>query len=377
MIVRLNTVISVIVIFAVSILVLLWTQYLMGYYSSARPWQECRRRIAKKHRVTYFINRFLTNFAVPASLVTMVAASVVFARLNAGSDNDLISPTMIGTQKTFDDLFSQDKVDTQPAERQETRLSMLHIPEDFAERPIDGQMYDYFYTELSTVYSDGSLPAYDPPPEISLSLSEDMYEDPSLKEAKEYLDKYNASPLQGYLYQYGRSLSDFKGTSVSVTYDQILEISSQSFGSLESFLKYADHRVGDSVVIDSHWVAFLEGKMLQRYGDILPGISGGEALSDYFMLMSYVSFEIGLEKVDESSRDYAILAYYTGSSGLKLMGRIDSGSELYHRVAAQALSCYEKAGTCYLKRPDFYRSEPGIRARIDVDITTLKGLTDN
>lgn len=378
------------VLLVLSTAILCWTQMRMGFFTGKRSKKKCIEKAKRRHKVVYGLFRFLTGFFLPALITASVCCVLAYAHIHPKMDHYTNRPNSLATQKKDDVLFNESVVDTTDEEKQEELTDKLHIPERFIARAVDRDMYDYFYTEFLKVYDvNGTKDDYgNSPPKIATDSGApyDNVDSPIIqgteeyKGTKQYRADYNASPNQGSLYQYGRTLSEVEVKGNSVSFEVIYSIMSESMYSMESFLVYEDRTVdveeGTPKVIEAHWVAFLEGKMLLRNSRLVVNSEEGAGFSDCFLVEAFVSFEIALSQIGPSSENYILFSYYVGNAGQNMLYKIDKDSDpgLYLDIGRKAMHGYKEAQKYYADDPESYSTEPGMLNNINTGINTLIGL---
>lgn len=357
-----------------------WAEMRMGFFTGKRPKEECLEIAKKGRHFEYYLFLAASKFFIPGLIMASVCSVIAYARLHPRVDNYTYLKNDLAEQKSIEELFREDVMDTTKQEKQADHTNKLHIPERFIGLDVNAEMYNYFYAELSQVYVNGTKIGYDPAPEIASGETPyDAVDNASIQEAKQYREDYNSNPNQASLYQYGRALSEFKAKGSDPSFGVTFLIMSESLWSLESFLQYADRDVGDndsSVVIDAYRVAFLAGKMFLRNSWLAVKSEEGVSYSNCFLVESFVSFEIGLSQITPSNEYYALLAYYVGNSGQNTLHEIgkDTDPELYSSIGNKAMQGYQSAKKYCEANPAFYLAEPNMLSNIDSGIKTLTAL---
>lgn len=381
MIIKLEHMIILGVVFCISCAVLCWAIMRMGFFAGKRSRGECINIAKKRHKPTYALFRLNANFLLPGLIVILVCCGTAYARLNPNVDQYTYLKNNLAEQRNIEVLFQEESVDTTKQEEQSDRIKKLHIPERFIGQPIDDAIYNYFYTELSQVYINGTKAGYrDSAPVIaSDNAPYDNLDSPSIQEAKQYRDDYNNHPNQGSLYQYGRALSEFEPKGSDLLFSVTLLIMSESLYSMESFLEYADRNVNSEnmpVEIDAYQIALMEGKMFLSNSKLAVESEEGAAFSNCFLVEALVSFEIGLSQIDSSNKYYVLLSYYVGNAGQNILYKIDQDSdpELYSSIGNKSMRAYQDAQKLYTDDPTFYAAESGMMTNIENGIQTLMDL---
>lgn len=373
-------IVSSVIILLACFAVTAWANMRMNCF---RDWSNRKKRreySKKKHPLEYYLWFGAVKVFIPVFSIISLCSIGAFARFNVDADDYVYIKNELETQHDIGELFSEESP-TGPEEGQENeeQIDSLCIPKRFINAPINEEMVDYFTEVLSAIYVNGSLESNDLPPEIAQRGAKyESSKSGSVQEAIKYRDQYNKNPNQALLYQYGRSLSEYQPSGAD-SFEIMYEVMAESFNSLKFFLMYSNRNVNCAekpVIIDASWIAFLEGKLFLRIGKVSVGDKNGVGYSNCFLVEAFVSFNIALNSIDPSNKDYAKIAYYVGNSGETLLGRIDKADEkvLYYKIGNMALQGYNTALECYQSNPDFFKTERGILDHIDAGIKTLRGL---
>lgn len=336
--------------------------------------------IAVMECIVRLIDYWMLKKLFPLALLCLMVSEIVYRFMSGSADSYTYLQTELATQKNIEILFVQelDKVDQEQDEAEQ--LHRLHIPENFVGAEITSTMYEFFQTRLSSIYVNGKVEEYK-----ALDLSEsksakyNSVESVYIREAAQYRESYLKAPGIANQYHYGRALNDAGMTLDDLSFSLKFDIMSESVFALEDFLSYADRNVGDknrSVIINTNYVALLNGKLFLHNAPLAAGSYDGEGYINCFYVEAYVCFELGLAGTDLQDENYALLAYYVGNAGEHIIKRIDKDREpdLYKLIGDKVLARYEAALECIENAPELYNQEDYMGKNIRDGIATLHAL---
>ena len=106
----------------------------------------------------------------------------------------------------------------------------------------------------------------------------------------------------------------------------------------------------------------------------------GEEEKDYancFLVEAYKCIEQGQHQIDMQNKMYALLTYYLGNIGEKMLWKISKEDDLYMLVGNNALENYQKALKLIEDDPNFYVKEENMEINLKNGISTLNQLGFN
>lgn len=373
------------IVFIVGVLCPGIIRLLLGYFTKNIRTRRCYKyRCTKLFYFTDFIIHFVDSFLIkrlfPVVVVFLICTGIAYKLTSGNVDNYTYLQTELASQKDIEILFAQELDKADQGRNEAEWQHRLHIPENFVGAEISPMMFDFFQERLASIYVNGKIKEYKV---LDLSDSENseynLVDNDYINEAMQYRESYLQTPNLATQYQYGRALTDAGMTLDDLPFSLKLEIMSDSVSILENFLSYDNRDVGDKnmpVIINTNYVALINGKLFLHNASIAAGSYEGESYANCLYVESFVCFELGLANTDSQDKYYALLSYYVGNAGEHIVNIIDKEKEpdLYKIIGEKALARYEAALECIENATEYYVRENNLENNIRNGIDTLHAL---
>lgn len=341
-----------------------------------------RNHFCKRHKNWFCrmkgINKLL-QIILPFTLVIalLVTAIIVQGKEKFDTSKHLYIQTSLASQSEVSLLFSQEVKNNESDNKESELLAKLHIPESFINAKVSKNMFYYFDEKLSPIYKNGTK---------SKSVGTDMadYEDAEyifidndyIREANYWKNEYISNHQPPFLYQYGRALNDAAMTLDDLPFSSMIEITADAVSSVEKFLSYNSRNINtnmDMVIINVENISLMNGKLLLHVATIASSIEEGKSYENCLLVEAYVCVERGLNQIDEKNPQYALLAYYLGCIGERLLFQINKieDSVLYEEIGKKAIKSYEQSLEMIENNPNLYAMEIDMENRLKKSISTL------
>lgn len=285
--------------------------------------------------------------------------------------------TELASQMETNILFSQEPNKDDSWKKSES-ISQLHIKNGFAKEEISQEMFDYYEELFSEIckgdkeiglngirYQSGETKGY-------FSI-DNKY----IQEAEKWKKLYDSKGTAACLYQYGRALNDAAMTLSGMSFTDMQEIAADSISIEEEFLSYSDRNININedtpIIINTEDVSLMNGKLYMRLA-VCAG-AGNEEEKGYancLLVEAYKCIEQGKLQINRQNDLYALLAYYQGVIGEKMLRKISKEDDLYNIIGRKALENYQISLNLVEENSDFYKKEANMKKKLNSGISTLK-----
>lgn len=336
-----------------------------------RPKRRGGKRLAPKKRNCKIWTKVVAVLAGIAIGMGAVAAKIEVQALEYTYIH-----TELATQTDINVLFEEDQSDDWITVR---ALEKLHLPESYFAQDVDWQTMEYYDALAEGIYREGDreelevLPAWTEIEPDYLGLPGE-----AMEQARAARNCYIKGNGNSNLYQVGRALHDvvMEGKG-NISLDMLLQISADSMEALELFLTYKDRVINSEGpdIISATDIALFNGKLCIKLAVYVD--AGDEKYRGYtnsLLAQGYAIFKRGLEQSTEDDKKYALISYYVGVSGERLLKTLPEGTPLYTEIGKTAMEGYVQAEALLRAKPKFYRAEENMDKHIKGGKQTLTDL---
>lgn len=335
-------------------------------------------------KVVKILRKFLKNRKMHKYNLIIWGLCVVFfssidnfrSRVGEGQEYIYIQ-TELASQKEINILFSQEVADDDEWKESETLLK-LHVEEGFVNTEISQGMLDYYEELFSGIYKNGTKKELGKGMDL-IEVKTSIVDNEYIKEANDWKSLFDTNKNSSCFYHYGRALNDAAMTINEISFMDRLEIAAYAISVEEEFLSYYDRNINDDepVIINVENISLMNGKL---YLHLAICAGAGEEEKDYancFLVEAYKCIEQGQHQIDMQNKMYALLTYYLGNIGEKMLWKISKEDDLYMLVGKNALENYQKALKLIEDDPNFYVKEENMEINLKNGISTLNQLGFN
>lgn len=342
------------------------------------PRYKCATRVFKNLFIRIKRVSKLYKYAVCLYVLCAAIAFWVnrFSLPEAGKQKTIYLQTELATQKEIELLFLQEFTDDDGWKESESLLK-LHVEEGFINSAISKEMFDYYEELFSEIYKNGT--------KVELVKGADLkgeaknyssLENEYLKEADRWKSSYDLTQNSACLYQYGRALNDAAMTIRGVAFMDMLEIAADAIFIEELFLSFNDRNINgnEPIIMNVEDISFMNGKLYLHAA--VSASAGGEEkeYENCLLVEAYTCIEQGLSQIDRQNDMYALLTYYLGNIGERMLWRIPKEDPLYQIIGNKVLKNYMEALELVEENPDFYVTEKNMQKNLKDGISTLNQL---
>lgn len=285
--------------------------------------------------------------------------------------------------KTLEQFFSHREEQQEWKEKE--NFQKLHIEQEaWANIEISMEMIDYFDDLCDNIYKNGNVDTeyvqiddeetkqkiYDIRKDVTNYKAETA--DDFMEEYEMWDWLYQTEKLPVDCYQKGRAMRDSFEMETNVSFSDRLYRAAVAVESEETFLTYADRNIndgGENIIINAEDIAFFNGKIFISMSDYAR-IQGGD-YANCFLMIAYSSMRCAKNLMSKDHPDYALVCYYIGMIGERMMNRVSSVSNLYTQLKQEALENYQESLTT-LEGTGSYNEEKDMRERIQKSIEIMK-----
>lgn len=301
---------------------------------------------------------------------------VELVKASMAPDKKIYIKTSLASQTGTDVLLSQEPNKDDNWIKSES-ISQLHIKEGFVKKEISQEMFDYYEGIFSEICKNGKKMQLDE--NGRRNIKEEEYFSMNTKyiqEAKKWKKSYDREGVLGCLYHYGRSLNEAAMTFEDMPFMDRLEIAADSVSIEEEFLSCSDRNInagGDTpVIINAEKISLMNGKLYLHIA--ICAEAGNEEEKGYancLLVEAYKCIEQGRFQISMGNKRYALLTYYQGNIGERILGKISKEDDLYNVLGQKALENYKSSLELIENNPHFYKKEANMKKNLKRGISTL------